>query len=94
MFSRNPAMLLTTLAHSLSRLYPARNIGRDIDFRRSDVVVAALNKSTNYSLHSATIGFVLFSTRPTSGTFSEPVCGLSFTLLSKITEGAYLQIYA
>lgn len=31
--------------------YPtrARNIGRDIDFRRRDI--AALNKSTNYSLH-------------------------------------------
>lgn len=54
-FLQNPAM--SHLANNISIRYRAciqreRNIGRDIDFRRRDVVVAALNKSTNYSLHS------------------------------------------
>jgi len=55
---------------SLSHLYltKAKNIGRDIDFKRRDVV---LNKSTNCSLRSDRPA--LFSNGPSSGTFSKPV---------------------
>lgn len=91
-FSRNPATLRTTLAFVIATVSGGKYRTRYRFQRRRDVVVAALNKSTNYSLHSATIGSVLFSTRPTSGTYSEPVCGLSFTPRGNVFTDAYLDL--
>jgi len=88
-FSRNPATLRTTLTFVIATVSGGKYRTRYRFQRRRDVVVAALNKSTNYSLHSATIGSVLFSTRPTSGTYSEPVCGLSFTARGNVFTDAY-----